>query len=83
MKKYVSIVAFSWLACTAAFAQSEGGYWNPQDPTTKIEQKYVGFDCVNLLDSTSVTVQPTGSGSFRVYRKFKVQTPRGAVNNRM
>lgn len=83
MKKYVSIVAFSWLACTAAFAQSEGGYWNPQDPTTKIEQKYVGFDCVNLLDSTSVTVQPTGSGSFRVYRKFKVQTPRGAVNNRI
>lgn len=24
-------------------------------------------DCVTLLDSTSVTVQPNGSGSFAVY----------------
>ena len=38
-------------------------------------------DCVTLLDSTSVTVQPNGSGSFAVYKSFKVQTPKGAVNN--
>ena len=38
-------------------------------------------DCVTLLDSTAVTVQPNGSGSFVVYRSFRVQTPKGAVNN--
>lgn len=38
-------------------------------------------DCVTLLDSTAVTVQPNGSGSFAVYRSFRVQTPKGAVNN--
>ena len=36
---------------------------------------------MTLLDSTSVTVQPNGSGSFAVYKSFKVQTPKGAVNN--
>ena len=38
-------------------------------------------DCVTLLDSTAVTVEPNGSGSFAVYRSFRVQTPKGAVNN--
>lgn len=83
MKKLVSIAALSCIALSAAWAQNENGCWNPQDPTIHAEQKYAGFDCVTLLDSTSVTVQATGSGSFAVYRKFKVQTPRGAVNNRI
>lgn len=38
-------------------------------------------DCVVLLDSTDVHVAETGSGSFTVYRKFKVQTESGAVAN--
>ena len=37
--------------------------------------------CVVLLDSTDVHVAETGSGSFTVYRKFKVQTESGAVAN--
>ena len=36
-----------------------------------------------LLDSTSVSVQPTGQGSFVVCKVIKVQTPRGAVDNRV
>ena len=47
------------------------------------QEAYKGHDCVTLLDSTSVTVQPTGSGSFAVCKKFKVQTPAGAVRNRI
>ena len=40
-------------------------------------------DCVVLLDSTSVSVEPTGQGSFTVYRAFRVQTPEGALANRV
>ena len=38
---------------------------------------------IALLDSTSVSVQPTGQGSFAVCKVIKVQTPRGAVDNRV
>ena len=34
-----------------------------------------------LLDSTAVQVAETGSGSFTIHRKFKVQTEAGAVAN--
>lgn len=53
------------------------------DPTLQKPEVYAGYDCVNLLDSTSVTVQPTGSGSFSVCKTIKIQTPRGAVSNRI
>lgn len=52
-------------------------------PSLYGQEKYEGYDCVTLLDSTAVTVQPTGSGAFAVHRSFKVQTPRGAVANRI
>lgn len=68
MKKYLPITMLSLLAATTGFAQQE---------------KYAGFDSVTLLDSTAVSIQPTGAGSFAVYRKFKVQTPQGAVANRI
>lgn len=60
-----SCCAFSILMCLPAAGQNA---WSEAD-------------CVTLLDSTSVTVQPNGSGSFAVYKSFKVQTPKGAVNN--
>ena len=60
-----SCCAFSILMCLPAAGQNT---WSEAD-------------CVTLLDSTSVTVQPNGSGSFAVYKSFKVQTPKGAVNN--
>ena len=43
--------------------------------------EFAGADCVVLLDSTAVQVAETGSGSFTVHRKFKVQTEAGAVAN--
>lgn len=46
-------------------------------------EAYRNADCVVLLDSTSVTVEPTGQGSFAVCKAFKVQTPAGAVANRV
>lgn len=53
------------------------------DPTLQKPELYAGYDCVNLLDSTSVTVQPTGSGSFAVCKIIKVMNTRGAVANRI
>lgn len=38
-------------------------------------------DCITLLDSTAVSVQESGSGSFAIYKKFKVQTLQGGVAN--
>ena len=67
MKRILTITAASLLALAPAFGQDA----------------YKGHDCVTLLDSTSVIVQPTGSGSFAVCKKFKVQTPAGAVKNRI
>lgn len=40
-------------------------------------------DCITLLDSVSVNVEPSGSGSFAIYKKFKVNTTAGAVKNRI
>jgi len=56
---------------------------SPQDPTLENPQTYEGYDAVALLDSISVTVQPTGSGYFTIYKAFKVQSPKGAVANRI
>ncbi len=65
---------------SVALAQSGESCQAPQDPTLE-NPAFVGYDCITLLDSTAVSVQPTGSGSFAVYRKFKVQTPVGGVAN--
>ncbi len=83
MKKYVGIFTFIALASLPAFGQNGEVCRFPQDPTTEALKAYAGFDCVTLLDSTSVSVQPTGSGTFTVYKRFTVQTPKGAVNNRV
>ena len=40
-------------------------------------------NCRILLDSTAVTVQPTGSGSFTICKKIQIQTTQGALNNRV
>lgn len=67
---YLPITVLSLLAFSHTYGQSDG-------------QAYAKYDCVTLLDSTAVTVQPTGSGSFAVCRTFKIQTPKGAVANRV
>lgn len=46
-------------------------------------QNYSKFDYIILIDSTSVHVEPTGSGAFNIVKSIKIQTPKGAVENRI
>ena len=66
------------LASVALSAQT----WR-QYEAAAADQAYLNADCVVLLDSTSVSVEPTGQGSFAVCKVFKVQTQKGAVANRV
>ncbi|MEG1543213.1 MAG: DUF3857 and transglutaminase domain-containing protein [Tannerellaceae bacterium] len=81
--KQINTILLSLLALSSAYGQSGESCRTPQDPTIQHQQHYAGFDCVTLLDSTSVNVQPTGSGTFAVCRTFKVMTTAGAVANRI
>ena len=80
--KYLSLIACSLLT-VSAFAASGGNSRFATDPTDKTTALYAGYDCVNLLDSTSVTVAPNGSGTFSVCKIVKVLTPEGALANRV
>lgn len=44
---------------------------------------YEKHDYVILYDSTHVQVKPTGSGSFYILKSIKIQTPKGALANRV
>ena len=81
--RYLRLTVLSFLTLSAAYGQSGESCRFAPDPTLQKPEVYAGYDCVNLLDSTSVTVQPTGSGSFSVCKTIKIQTPRGAVANRI
>ncbi len=52
-------------------------------PAARGQEAVKGYDRVTLLDSTSVTIQPSGSGAFVIHKAFKVQTPRGAMDSRV
>ena len=79
--KYLSIFASVLLATASAYGQSGKSCRTASDPTLQKPELSAGYDCVNLLDSTAVPVQPTGSGSFPVCKIVKVMTTRGAVAN--
>ena len=81
--RYFALTVLSFLTLSPAYGQSGESCRFAPDPTLQKPEAYAGYDCVNLLDSTSVTVQPTGSGSFSVCKTIKIQTPRGAVSNRI
>lgn len=81
--RYFALTVLSFLTLSSAYGQSGESCRFAPDPTLQKPEIYAGYDCVNLLDSTSVTVQPTGSGSFSVCKTIKIQTPRGAVSNRI
>ncbi|WP_289003672.1 DUF3857 domain-containing protein [uncultured Parabacteroides sp.] len=81
--RYLTLTVLSLLTLSSAYGQSGESCRFAPDPTLQKPEVYAGFDCVNLLDSTSVTVQPTGSGSFSVCKTIKIQTPRGAIANRI
>lgn len=76
----VILAIFSWMSVRA---QNDEVCSIPKDLTRENPQAYKEFDAVTLLDSTSVQVQPTGSGTFAIYKAFKVQTPKGALANRV
>lgn len=55
-------------------------------PAVQLEAKadpLANYPSVTLLDSTFVSVQSNGSGTFSVYRRFKVQNEAGAVAYRI
>ncbi|MCD8268955.1 MAG: DUF3857 and transglutaminase domain-containing protein [Parabacteroides sp.] len=81
--RYFTLTVLSFLTLTSAYGQSGESCRFAPDPTLQKPEVYAGYDCVNLLDSTSVTVQSTGSGSFAVCKTIKIQTPKGAVANRI
>ena len=78
MKRIFTVLSCVLLASAALSAQT----WR-QYEAAAAGQAYQNADCVVLLDSTSVSVEPTGQGSFAVCRSFKVQTPKGALANRV
>ena len=78
MKRIFTVLSCVLLASAAMSAQT----WR-QYEAAAAGQAYQNADCVVLLDSTSVSVEPTGQGSFAVCRSFKVQTPKGALANRV
>lgn len=82
MKHFLPITLLSLLTLSA-YGQNGEFCRMPQDPTAQKQEAYAGFDCVTLLDSTAVTVQPTGSGSFAIYKTIKILTPQGALANRI
>jgi hypothetical protein len=69
--KHLKMLVFACFAVVVAYGQDGGTGW------------YKGYDAVTLLDSTAVSVEPTGSGTFAMYRRFKVLTPQGGVANRV
>ena len=77
MKKTTATLAAA-LLCGATALQAQS--WKAYERTALQDEAYARHDCVNLLDSTSVTVQPSGQGSFAVCRAVKVQTPAGALS---
>ena len=60
--KYLSIFASVLLATASAYGQSGESCRTASDPTLQKPELYAGYDCVNLLDSTAVTVH-TGAES--------------------
>ena len=72
MKKRIFIL------CAAAFCMSHLTSHAAKQPSA-----FEKADYVVLLDSTSVSVKPTGSGSFAINKVIKIQSEKGAVDNRI
>jgi len=83
MKKNFLFILYGLLVSTLTFGQAGESCQAPQDPTVEILELYKGYDNLVLTDSTAVSVEPTGSGSFAIYKKVKVLTQKGALANRV
>ena len=78
MKRIFFTIVILCLAATAA-AQS----WTSLKMEAETDPEYASAHVVNLLDSTGVRVSESGSGTFTIRRVALVQTPVGALQNRV
>lgn len=78
--RYTSIAALALMAFFSAHAEKHAA---PEVSAGEKTDPYAAYDCINLLDSTSVQVEETGSGSFYIRKIIKVQTQEGALRNRL
>ena len=81
--KYLSLLASVLFASTSVYGASLEGKLPFSDPTLVNPKLYAGYSYVNLLDSTAVSVKATGSGSFAVCKRIKIQSSEGAIAHRI
>ena len=81
--KYISILVSALLGSLSVYGQTPENWRKASEQTQQKPELYAAYDCVTLLDSTAVSVQPTGSGSFTVCKAIKVMNTRGALANRI
>ena len=74
-----------FLLFASLFISAAGSYANPfADYKDMLKSdKYSDYASVTLLDSTNVSVQPTGQGAFSIVKAIKVQTLKGVMTNRV
>lgn len=57
--------------------------WQPLNIQADQQNDLGKYDIVTLLDSTGVDVNENGSGTFTIRKVIKIQTPEGALQNRI
>lgn len=74
-----------FLLFASLFISSAGSQANPFANYKEMlkSDKYSDYASVTLLDSTNVSVQPTGQGAFSIVKAIKVQTLKGVMTNRV
>lgn len=74
-----------FLLFASLFISSAGSQANPFADYKEMlkSDKYSDYASVTLLDSTNVSVQPTGQGAFSIVKAIKVQTLKGVMTNRV
>ena len=74
-----------FLLLASLFISSAGSQANPfADYKDMLKSdKYSDYASVTLLDSTNVSVKPTGQGAFSIVKAIKVQTLKGVMTNRV
>ena len=77
--KYHYIILALFLSTYVSYGQD----WLVQKRIVEKQKVYASHNCVTLADSTNVTVQPNGSGSFSIYKTILVQNREGALKNRV
>lgn len=73
------LLFISLFLCSALYAQD----WKPLALRSDNQKELKKYDCIYLLDSTGVDVTENGSGSFIIRQVVKIQSPQGALKNRI